>query len=433
MMPESDAVADIVQRIGAGLVIVNWHAMLHTSILVGAACVVRLLPQFQTSPANRRKLWLCVMLAPIGTLLVCLLFGSDLRFTGWLRWAFLGQFSSLALGELPQSALAGLDWHAIPLAFLWCWMFYASGRLTAEISCSIFLVSHSEDRHPTELESLFNRLTREMNVGWARLRTSRYVRVPCVAGLRRPTVLVPERMALEKPFDEKKEWEAILRHELAHVRARDNWLLLFEQLIWTLCPLPTIWLVRRWLHRDIEEACDEVAMESGAITKLDFANMLLALVTSRSVSNLSPAINGLLSRQSALHHRFEAIAAFKPGNSDRQDPSKRNFLITAAILLTVGPLLSLSGSILARHGYGLAIFTEVVPTVSLLTSESPLSRSLSEDSGIDDIVFPRLGTRMPPQTENPNTDPLSNAPDAGSETETRLKQPEPIIYINRLE
>ena len=75
---------------------------------------------------------------------------------------------------------------------------------------------------------------------------------PMLAGLLRPTVLLPENPPRGQALD------FALRHELTHYRRRDIWLkalmLWVNALHWF---NPLVWLMARAVERDTELACDD--------------------------------------------------------------------------------------------------------------------------------------------------------------------------------
>ena len=78
---------------------------------------------------------------------------------------------------------------------------------------------------------------------------------PGVCGIRRPKLVLPKRV-VEALTDQ--ELEAVLLHEVAHVRRRDNLVSLFQS--WLGCVFwfhPVIWLINRQLLQERERACDE--------------------------------------------------------------------------------------------------------------------------------------------------------------------------------
>jgi TonB family protein len=78
---------------------------------------------------------------------------------------------------------------------------------------------------------------------------------PVVCGIRRPKLVLPK--AVVEAFT-NQELEAVLLHEVAHVRRRDNLVNLFQ--LWLGCVFwfhPVIWLINRQLLVEREGACDE--------------------------------------------------------------------------------------------------------------------------------------------------------------------------------
>jgi len=78
---------------------------------------------------------------------------------------------------------------------------------------------------------------------------------PGVCGIRRPKLVLPKRV-VEALTDQ--ELEAVLLHEVAHVRRRDNLVSLFQS--WLGCVFwfhPVVWLINRQLLQERERACDE--------------------------------------------------------------------------------------------------------------------------------------------------------------------------------
>ena len=125
-----------------------------------------------------------------------------------------------------------------------------------------------------------------------RLATSRQLSVPVTWGVWRPVVLLPAA-ALRWPAD---RLQAILRHELVHVRARDASMRLMARIA---CALfwfhPGVWWLARRLEADAEEATDDRVLLSG-IRASDYAEWLGA------------------SAAAAHDQALAAMALVRPGN-----------------------------------------------------------------------------------------------------------------------
>lgn len=95
------------------------------------------------------------------------------------------------------------------------------------------------------------------------LRESDSCATPLVVGLWRPTILLP--LTVMQQLDDA-ELEAVLVHELVHVRRRDAWFRLAQSLLETTYFFhPVVWWAGRELRALREDACDEatVALLSG--------------------------------------------------------------------------------------------------------------------------------------------------------------------------
>jgi beta-lactamase regulating signal transducer with metallopeptidase domain len=80
--------------------------------------------------------------------------------------------------------------------------------------------------------------------------------VPAIAGCRRPVLLLPETFSAEDP-----SCDAVLVHELAHIRRGDlwaQWLARLTRAVWWWHPLA--WLIAREVQVSAEEACDDWAV-----------------------------------------------------------------------------------------------------------------------------------------------------------------------------
>lgn len=109
------------------------------------------------------------------------------------------------------------------------------------------------------------------------LRVSTAVDAPQIAGVLRPTLLVPPHL-LAVPPDERR---ALLAHELAHVARADCLLLLagaVARAIYWVTPAP--WHALRRLRLHAEDAADDAALRTG-IPSSSYAAQLVALARDR--------------------------------------------------------------------------------------------------------------------------------------------------------
>jgi bla regulator protein blaR1 len=110
------------------------------------------------------------------------------------------------------------------------------------------------------------------------LLVSRRLEVPTAVGFFKPAVVLPEWLLEESPAEELKY---ILLHELAHLRRRDDWTNLAQQVVKALLFfLPSVWWIERKLALDREMACDDAVLEQSG-TPRGYAECL-ARVAERS-------------------------------------------------------------------------------------------------------------------------------------------------------
>ena len=85
---------------------------------------------------------------------------------------------------------------------------------------------------------------------------------PGVVGVLRPVVIVPEGIAEQLS---PAEWQAVLAHELGHIRRRDNLTGLIHMLVQALFWFhPLVWWLGTRLVAEREQACDEGVVRAGA-------------------------------------------------------------------------------------------------------------------------------------------------------------------------
>ena len=132
----------------------------------------------------------------------------------------------------------------------------------------------------------------------------------CVAGIRRPQLLISH--AASELLNES-ELRVAIRHELAHVRSRDNW----KKLALRFCRFPLLsGLERRWLQA-AELAADDAAA-SDQQSALELASALLKMARSQShVAIPAFAMSLAPERDAALRARVERLLSWQPQAPER--------------------------------------------------------------------------------------------------------------------
>ena len=154
---------------------------------------------------------------------------------------------------------------------------------------------------------------------------------PGIFGIFRPVLLLPEGITAHLS---REHLEAILAHELCHVRRRDNLAaalhMMVEAIFWF---HPLVWWIGSRLVEERERACDEEVLRRGNAPELYAESILktcqfylespLACISGISGSDLKRRIVRIMT------HRF----------ADRLTFSRKALLISAAAAIVAGPVL----------------------------------------------------------------------------------------------
>ena len=144
---------------------------------------------------------------------------------------------------------------------------------------------------PAELQQAFDALRRRLGVERAvRLMHSALVQAPTVIGWLRPVVLIPASCLSGLST---MQIEAILAHELAHIRRHDYLVSVLQSVIETLLFYhPAVWWVSSQVRRERECCCDEMAVAVGG-DRLAYARALSVLEERRAaMPELALGANG---------------------------------------------------------------------------------------------------------------------------------------------
>jgi hypothetical protein len=123
-----------------------------------------------------------------------------------------------------------------------------------------------------------------------KLLESTLAEVPLVIGWLRPVVLLPASLITGLT---REQIEALLAHELAHVRRHDYLVNLFQCVVETvLFYHPVVWWISKHIREERENACDDLAIDTCG-NRLAYARTLTVLEEMRrSPMTLAPAASG---------------------------------------------------------------------------------------------------------------------------------------------
>jgi bla regulator protein blaR1 len=185
---------------------------------------------------------------------------------------------------------------------------------------------------PSESENkTLDKIARRLRVrGHVVLRTTKARIEPGVTGIFRNIITVPEGLSREL---ETCEFEAVLLHELAHAKRRDNLSVGFVHLLTSLFWFhPMLWWIERRLIAEQERACDEIVLRSGA-TPDEYASGILKVCRFHLAGTAAGAC-GIAG--SSLKVRMEAIMSFQPNRLiDRSPKVLAAALVSAMIVVPI--------------------------------------------------------------------------------------------------
>lgn len=188
------------------------------------------------------------------------------------------------LSRSPWDGLDAWQWSALAL-LLWL-----TGALVMALRLALDAWRATRLRRepaPVEWVNAVDRLGRDWVPGVALYAAA--VAVPQVVGIRRPVLLAPRDLAARLPVAER---DAVLLHELAHVRRRDFlWNLLQRCMLVLVWFQPAAWWLHAQLARERELCCDALAVRHGA-SPLVLGKALVRLAENHARSDLSMGIAG---------------------------------------------------------------------------------------------------------------------------------------------
>ena len=159
--------------------------------------------------------------------------------------------------------------------------------------------------------------------------------MPVTCGVLRPAVVLPEE---SEDWSEERR-EAVLLHELAHVRRGD---LATHLIAWVACSLywfhPLAWIAARRLRHESERACDDLVLGAGTRAS-EYATHLLDIVRSAGRGS-APAAAVPMAQKSSFEGRLLAI--LEPGVARQALTARKKVAVAAGLALVVIPLAAMA-------------------------------------------------------------------------------------------
>lgn len=346
----------LVQAIGWALVHSVWQGALVALLLVCALQFMRGFSAHARYVAATLGL-LLILAAPVVTLSSLYRYLPDAGSETGQRAALSDSRQSIdARGSLPKGGLASqadsAGSAARPVDFAsfqsltesrfaglarWLVLFWLggivvfSGRLFSGWMATERLKRRGLGKATAACEESFARLARRIGISRpVRLYKSVLVEVPTVIGWLRPVILVPVSAFTGLS---QQQLDALLAHELAHVRRYDYLVNLLQSVAETLLFYhPAVWWVSKQIRIEREHACDDLAVEACGDALL-YARALAELETLRAASehSLALAANG-----GSLISRVRRLISTPTARDEQRRPA---WLAALLLLVTISSVL----------------------------------------------------------------------------------------------
>ncbi len=326
--------AHTISPLAAGLLIASvWQGVLLT-----AAVAVALRTLQSLAPAVRTRIWtavlLLVLLLPLLNLLV----------------------PSAATTQHAQIHVA-MGWS---LGLLFLWVVLALGRAVTLTANALRLWTLAAQATPVPVPASVLPLLAGPRS--AILCTSAEINRPSVAGFLHPRILLPDGLLDNLS---PAELEHVVLHEMEHLRRRDDWMNLLQQISLVLLPLnPALFWLDRRLCRERELACDDGVLAATQARKAYAACLVKLAEESLLRKGLTLALSalGTRARQSDLVSRVRRILA-----GPEPFTSPRNLRAATATLSLAA--FTLAG-LLARSPHWISF--DAVPPATMAQATTPL-------------------------------------------------------------
>jgi beta-lactamase regulating signal transducer with metallopeptidase domain len=198
-------------------------------------------------------------------------------------------------------------------------------------------------RDSAPLEARWDRLgdlARQLRLPSVRFLETRFLDVPATVGWLKPIVLLPGSALTGLPI---AQLEAIVAHELAHIRRRDYLINVLQMAAEALMFYhPAVWWLSRRIREERENCCDDIAATVTGGGR-NFADALLALEEHRTTLSLAVAATG-----GALWRRVARLVGIADG-----EPRPSIGLIATLLLLALGASHVLGSAVVIRPERGL--------------------------------------------------------------------------------
>ncbi len=285
-----------------------------------------------------------------------------------------------ALASSTEFSIGRFGLVALSVVTVWLVLsVFLVGRLAASWWRLAGLRRHAVRAERNELR-VCHEVASQLEVSAPHVLRSPYLPSPCLAGIRRPVVLLPE-------VDQGLSIRNVLIHELAHLKRRDcHWNLLRQLSTAVFFFQPLLWKLSHRLEATSEEVCDDYVVAYGG-DRQEYAHRLVD-IAELSTAPIAMAGVGIVSLRSMLAQRVTRIM-----DTSRDLSTRVGNLLLIAVLVggvigtTITGLVGLSSDVsqaeaealVVEDSSGVATPKESVEETSLGNDSPVASRAISTE------------------------------------------------------
>lgn len=182
---------------------------------------------------------------------------------------------------------------------------------------------------PDELQKRFLKLLNKMNIHRkVNIHLSSLVEIPSLIGYFKPVVLIPLSAVTHMPVE---QLEAILAHELAHIRRHDYLVNVFQSFIEALFFYhPFVWMIQKRIRMERENCCDDIALSYSG-KKITYIKALTLIQDIPAVYRFQVQTIG--SDKYQLLNRIKRIIKREKMKTNLRDKLLAGFIMASAIII----------------------------------------------------------------------------------------------------
>ena len=241
----------------------------------------------------------------------------------------------LTAKQAHEKVIANAEWKSATLLYGWLTMAMAASWLgTSTVLMLRLTVAYrrmAEVRRTaapaiSDIIQTCRQVASALRVAVPQVLCSPLLSSPCLTGIRRPAVMLPEH-------DLGRSVHDVIVHELAHLKRHDcHWNLLRQLATSLLFFQPLLWLLSRRIESSAEEVCDDVVVQFGC-DRQEYAHHLVDLAELSAVPMVAAGV-GVISVRSELARRVHRILDTSRSISTRVSSVPMTLVLVGGLIAT---------------------------------------------------------------------------------------------------